>query len=159
YVDNLKTDLENDNGKVDMPLFSSPELMVSYFDDLDYLKDFEEEFPAIVYNDALTSKLDSLTKHAVSPHHIDELDLINTSFSKHDEEEQSVVYFNDLLPLNIIYPDDLKSDKDNDDDEIDIIQSSGDMALQQRDQRNPYLRFGGLEYTDADIHTFEERLE
>ncbi|GJS89219.1 hypothetical protein Tco_0771855 [Tanacetum coccineum] len=35
---------------------------VSYFDDLDYLKDFENEFPAIVYNDALTSKLDILTE-------------------------------------------------------------------------------------------------
>nr|GEV72877.1 hypothetical protein [Tanacetum cinerariifolium] len=28
---------------------------VSYFDDFDYLKDFENEFPTIVYNDALTS--------------------------------------------------------------------------------------------------------
>nr|GEU55008.1 hypothetical protein [Tanacetum cinerariifolium] len=27
----------------------------SYFDDFDYLKDFENEFPTIVYNDALTS--------------------------------------------------------------------------------------------------------
>ncbi|GJW07070.1 retrovirus-related pol polyprotein from transposon TNT 1-94 [Tanacetum coccineum] len=33
------------------------------------------------------------------------------------------------------------------------------MALPQRDQRHPYLRFEGLEYTNADIHTFEVRLE
>ncbi|GJV23090.1 hypothetical protein Tco_1375785 [Tanacetum coccineum] len=33
------------------------------------------------------------------------------------------------------------------------------MALPQRDQRHPYLRFEGLKYTDADIHTFEDRLE
>ncbi|GKA60091.1 hypothetical protein Tco_0759404 [Tanacetum coccineum] len=33
---------------------------VSYFDDLDFFKDFENEFPAIVYNDALTSKSDLL---------------------------------------------------------------------------------------------------
>ncbi|GJV82910.1 hypothetical protein Tco_1522808, partial [Tanacetum coccineum] len=83
-------------------------------------------FLAIVYNDALTSKLDSLTEPAVRPHHIDELDLKNdTSLSKHDEEEQNIVYFNDLFPINMIYPDDLKSDNDNDDDKIDIIQSSG----------------------------------
>ncbi|GKB74068.1 hypothetical protein Tco_0935480 [Tanacetum coccineum] len=37
---------------------------------------------------------------------------------------QNVVYFNDLFPFNIIYPDDLKSDKNNDDNEIDMIQSS-----------------------------------
>ncbi|GKB02808.1 hypothetical protein Tco_0830897 [Tanacetum coccineum] len=29
---------------------------VSYFNDLDFLKDFEKEFPATVYDDALTSK-------------------------------------------------------------------------------------------------------
>ncbi|GKG17713.1 hypothetical protein Tco_0372011, partial [Tanacetum coccineum] len=40
---------------------------VSYFNDLDFFKDFENEFPAIVYNDALTSKLDLLTEPTVSP--------------------------------------------------------------------------------------------
>ncbi|GKA18244.1 hypothetical protein Tco_0698081 [Tanacetum coccineum] len=96
-VDNLKTDSENDNDKVYMSSFPSPEPMVNY-----------------------------LTEPAVSPHHIDESDLKNdTSLSKHDEDEQSVVYFNDLFSLNIIYPDDLNSDKDNDDDEINVIQSSG----------------------------------
>ncbi|GKD34889.1 hypothetical protein Tco_1250398 [Tanacetum coccineum] len=59
YVNDLKTDSENDNDKVNMPLLPSPEPTVSYFDDLDYFKDFEKEFPAIVYNDAQTSKLDS----------------------------------------------------------------------------------------------------
>ncbi|GJV64248.1 hypothetical protein Tco_1475076 [Tanacetum coccineum] len=66
-VDNLKTDSENDNDKVNRPSFPSPEPTVSYFDDLDYLKDFENEFPAVVYNDALTSKLDFLTKPTISP--------------------------------------------------------------------------------------------
>ncbi|GJX65906.1 hypothetical protein Tco_0300249 [Tanacetum coccineum] len=55
YVNNLKTDSENDN-KVNMPLFLSPEHEVSYSNSLDFFKDFENEFPAIVYNDALTSK-------------------------------------------------------------------------------------------------------
>ncbi|GJU66122.1 hypothetical protein Tco_1252381 [Tanacetum coccineum] len=53
---------------------------ISYFSDLNFLKDFEKEFPAIAYNDDLTSKLDFLTKST--------------------------------------------SNKDNDDDEIDIIPSS-----------------------------------
>ncbi|GKA55161.1 hypothetical protein Tco_0754110 [Tanacetum coccineum] len=35
---------------------------VSYSDDLNFFKDFENEFPAIVYNDALISKLDFLTE-------------------------------------------------------------------------------------------------
>ncbi|GKB98776.1 hypothetical protein Tco_0984913 [Tanacetum coccineum] len=126
FVDDLKTDSENENDKVNMPSFPSPEPMVSYFDKLDYFKDFEKEFPAIVYNDAQTSKLDFLTEPTVSPQHIDEFNLKDeTSFSECDEEEQNVLYFNDLFPFNVIYPDDSKSDKDNDDDKIDIKQSLG----------------------------------
>nr|GEU38962.1 reverse transcriptase domain-containing protein [Tanacetum cinerariifolium] len=47
-------DSENDNENINIPSFSSPEPVVSYFNDLDFFKDFEKEFPAIVYNDALT---------------------------------------------------------------------------------------------------------
>ncbi|GJR99116.1 hypothetical protein Tco_0315625 [Tanacetum coccineum] len=66
-VNDLKTDSENDNDKANMPSFPSPKPTVSYFDDLDFFKDFENEFLAIVYNDALTSKSDFLTKPTVSP--------------------------------------------------------------------------------------------
>ncbi|GJZ87557.1 hypothetical protein Tco_0659167 [Tanacetum coccineum] len=98
---------------------------ISYFDDLDFLKDFENEFLAIVYNDALTSKSDSSTGPVEIPQHIDEFDLKDeTSLSKDDGEEQNILYFNDLFPFNVIYPDDSKSDKDNDDDKINIKQSS-----------------------------------
>ncbi|GJU03689.1 hypothetical protein Tco_1114027 [Tanacetum coccineum] len=46
-VNDLKTDSGNDNGKNNMPL--SPKPTVDYFDDLDFFKYFEKEFPAIVY--------------------------------------------------------------------------------------------------------------
>ncbi|GJY21058.1 hypothetical protein Tco_0393624 [Tanacetum coccineum] len=128
-VNNLKTDSENDNDKVNMPPFPSPGPKVGYFNDLDFFKDFENEFPAIVYNDALTSKLDLLTEPTISPRHIDEFDLKNeTSLSECDEEEQNVLYFNDLFPFNVIYPDDLKSDTDNN-NKIDIERPSGDMSI------------------------------
>ncbi|GJV33033.1 hypothetical protein Tco_1393433 [Tanacetum coccineum] len=113
-----------------MPLLPSPKPTVSYFDDLDYFKDFENEFPAIVYNDALTSKPDFSTEPTLSPQHIDEFDLKDeTTLSECDEKEQNVLYFNDVFPFNVIYPDDSKSDKDNDDDKIDIKQSSGNMSV------------------------------
>ncbi|GJU01377.1 retrovirus-related pol polyprotein from transposon TNT 1-94 [Tanacetum coccineum] len=124
FVNNLKTDSENDNDKVNMPLFPSSEPMISYFDDFDYFKDFEKEFLAIVYNDALTSKLD-FSEPIISPQHIDEFNLKDeTSLSECDEEEQNILYFNDLFPFNVIYPDDSKSDNDNDDEKIDIKQYS-----------------------------------
>ncbi|GKA36832.1 hypothetical protein Tco_0723397 [Tanacetum coccineum] len=120
------------------------------------------KFPAIVYNDALTSKSDFSTKPTLYPQHIDEFDFTDeTSSSKYDEEEQNVLYFYDLFPFNIIYPDDQKSDKDNDDNEIDTLQSLGggqDMALPPRDQRYQYLRYEGLQYTNADIAYCKTRL-
>ncbi|GJZ93541.1 hypothetical protein Tco_0665606 [Tanacetum coccineum] len=129
-VNNLKTDSENDNDKVNMPLLPSPEPSVSYIDDLDYFKDFEKEFTAIVYNDALTSKSDFLTEPTVCPQHINEFDLKNeTSLSECDEKEQNILYFNDLFPFNVIYPDDLKTDTGNDNDKIDIEQPSRDMFV------------------------------
>ncbi|GKB51260.1 hypothetical protein Tco_0902013 [Tanacetum coccineum] len=103
---------------------------ISCFDDLDFFKDFDNEFPAIVYNDAQTSKLDFLTEPTVSPQHINEFNLKDeTSLSECDEEEQNVLNFNDLFPFNVIYPNDSKSDKDNDDDKVDIEHSSGDLSV------------------------------
>ncbi|GKC68956.1 hypothetical protein Tco_1114839 [Tanacetum coccineum] len=107
-VNDLKTDSGNDK-----PLSSNP--TVDYFDDLDYFKDFENEFPAIVYNDGLTSKSDLKIKPLVSSERIDEFNLINeASLSEYDEEIVSC--FNDLF--NIIHPDDSKLGKDNDDNDI-----------------------------------------
>ncbi|GJX23321.1 hypothetical protein Tco_0227766 [Tanacetum coccineum] len=107
FVNNLKMDSENDNEKVNMPLFPSPEPTVSCIDDLDFVKDFENEFPAIVYNDALASKSDLLTEPILSPQHIDEFDLKDEiSLSECDEEEQNILYFNDLFPFNVICLDD-----------------------------------------------------
>ncbi|GKD32888.1 hypothetical protein Tco_1248397, partial [Tanacetum coccineum] len=126
YVDDLKTDSENGNDKVNMPSFPSSEPMVGYFIDFDYFKDFEKEYPAIAYNDALTSTLD-FSEPTVSPQHIDEFD--ETSLSECDDVVQNVIYFNDLFPFNVINPDDL-SDKDNDNDKIDIEHSSGDLSIE-----------------------------
>ncbi|GJZ74931.1 hypothetical protein Tco_0639396 [Tanacetum coccineum] len=116
-VNNLITNSENNNDKVNMPSLPSPEPTVSCFDDLDffndlenefpaivyndaqtskfddldYFKDFENEFPAIVSNDAQTSKSDLLTKAILNPQHIDEFNLKDeTSLFECDEEEQNV---------------------------------------------------------------------
>ncbi|GKA58117.1 hypothetical protein Tco_0757305 [Tanacetum coccineum] len=129
FANDLKMDSENDNEKV-IPSLPSPEPTVSYFDDLDFFKDFENEFPAIVYNDALTSKSDLLTEPILNPQHIDEFNLKDeTSLSECDEEEQNILNFNDLFPFNIIYPNDSKSKKDNDDDKVDIEHSSRDLSV------------------------------
>ncbi|GJR81021.1 hypothetical protein Tco_0151806 [Tanacetum coccineum] len=153
FVNDLKTDLENDNNEIP----SSPNPTVDYFDDLDLFKDFEHEFLVIIYNDGQTSKLDYLTEPIVNPKHIDEFNLNDkTSLSEYDEENDS--HFNDLFNIN--HPDDSKSIKDNDDNNIDIIQSSEDMApLPAADQRHPWLRFQVKGYTKGIRHSYEQRLD
>nr|GEV28256.1 hypothetical protein [Tanacetum cinerariifolium] len=92
-----------------------------YDEDVHYLRNFEKEFPSIVYNDALASKSDFSTEPTVSPQHVDEVNFKNeTSLSEYDGEEQNVIYFNDLFHFNVIYADDLKPNEDNDNDKTDI---------------------------------------
>ncbi|GKC02098.1 hypothetical protein Tco_0993708 [Tanacetum coccineum] len=103
---------------------------ISCFDGLDFFKDFENEFPTIVYNNAQMSKSNLFSESILNPQHIDEFNLKDeTSLFECDEEEQNVLNFNDLFPFNVIYPNDSKSDKDNDDDKVDIEHSSGDLSV------------------------------
>nr|GEU48376.1 hypothetical protein [Tanacetum cinerariifolium] len=145
-ANDLKTDLEDDHNN--MPSLPNP--TDDYFDDLDFFKDFKNEFPAIVYNDGLTSKSDLEIKPLINPQHIYEFNLNDeTSLS-----EGNVLHLNDLF--NIIHLDNSKPKKDNDDNDIDIIQYlegneiTHDMApLPAADQRHPWLRYQIEEYSEG----------
>ncbi|GJZ05984.1 hypothetical protein Tco_0539777 [Tanacetum coccineum] len=124
-----------------------------YDEDIHNLRSVETEFPAIAFNDGVSSEktlsyeptvsslndemtlefhLTTPTMMITRPQHIDEFDLNDkTSLFEYDEDEQNVLYFNDLFPFNIIHLDDLKLKKDNGDNEIDIIQSSEDNEITQ----------------------------
>ncbi|GJW81020.1 hypothetical protein Tco_0144995 [Tanacetum coccineum] len=139
-------------------LLASIELVVPIWDNEDVydLGSVETEFPSIVFKDTLTSEAAlyvltpwqvllttmklTLEYHLTNPTmkiaritiivYIDEFNLKDeTSLSEYDEEEQNVLNFNDLFPFKIIYPNDSKSDKDNDDDKVDIEHSSGDLSI------------------------------
>ncbi|GJR44037.1 hypothetical protein Tco_1312140 [Tanacetum coccineum] len=86
---------------------------------------------AIVYDDALTSELEFSSEPTVSSQHVDKVYLKNeTSLSEYDDEEYNVISYNDLFSFNIISVNELKLDTDNDDDKIDIKQSSGDISIE-----------------------------
>ncbi|GJV26565.1 hypothetical protein Tco_1379260 [Tanacetum coccineum] len=72
-----------------------PTPTVSYFDDLDYFKDFDKEFPAIVYNDALTSKLDFLTEPTDKDNDDDKVDI------KHSLGDLSVKPLPDVITTDV----------------------------------------------------------
>nr|GFB95921.1 hypothetical protein [Tanacetum cinerariifolium] len=57
-----KSQVKNDNKEAGIPSFLPPKPTTTYVDDLDFFNDFENEFSAIVYNDARTSKSDYLTE-------------------------------------------------------------------------------------------------
>ncbi|GKC37443.1 hypothetical protein Tco_1049827 [Tanacetum coccineum] len=118
-IDNLKTDSKNENDNVKMPSSPSLEPMISYIDDLDFIKDFQNDLPVIAYND-LKSKSDPLIEPFVSSQHIDKFEI---SLFEYDEEEQNVLYLNNSFPLNIIFPNNIKMIKDNDNN-IDITKPS-----------------------------------
>ncbi|GKC14957.1 hypothetical protein Tco_1011739 [Tanacetum coccineum] len=99
-VDYLKTDSENDNNEDSLP--SSPEPTISHSNDLDFFKEFENEFPAIVFIDNLKSEL---AEPSLSLPHIDELK-IETSLSELDKEGQNP------FSSNTDFSKDLKSVRD-----------------------------------------------
>nr|GEV75388.1 hypothetical protein [Tanacetum cinerariifolium] len=90
----------------------------------------DEDYTSVILMIYTFSKLDFLTEPTVSPQHIDEFNLKDeTSLFEFNEEEQNVIYFSDLFPFNVIYPDELKSDTNNDNDKIDIEQSLADLSV------------------------------
>ncbi|GJR67825.1 hypothetical protein Tco_0013890 [Tanacetum coccineum] len=95
-------------------------------------------------------------KPLVSSEHINEFNLINeASLSEYDEE--IVSRFNVLF--NIVHLDDSQLEKENDDNDIGIIQSSEDMAqLLVADQRHPLLRNQIEEYNEGIRHSYEQSL-
>nr|GEX10949.1 ribonuclease H-like domain-containing protein [Tanacetum cinerariifolium] len=67
---------------------------VRYFDDYNYLKDFENEFSAIVYDDALTSRLEISSEHA----DIVDVNVPKKSHEFNEDFETNVTYITNRLP-------------------------------------------------------------
>ncbi|GJU80277.1 hypothetical protein Tco_1282642 [Tanacetum coccineum] len=104
---------------------------VMYFEDIDYFKDFENEFPTIVYEDALTSKSEDSSEPMVSAHNVEKVDFdFVISFDESDEEDYTFTYDKNSFSYKLVFVKDLKLDSDNEDDKIDIKQSSRDISIE-----------------------------
>ncbi|GJR75346.1 hypothetical protein Tco_0087711 [Tanacetum coccineum] len=122
---------------------------VGYFDDFDYLKDFENEFSAIVYNDALTSRPKISSEPTISPRNDNQIDF-RISFDESDDEDYTVIYDKNSFSYNIISVNDLKTDSENDNDEVDI--PSNNVVVEQ-------LVNGIDANIDTESHEFNEDYE
>ncbi|GJR76076.1 hypothetical protein Tco_0088441 [Tanacetum coccineum] len=66
---------------------------VKYFDDVNYFKDFEAEFPAIVFRDALISEPETPSKPTLSSPKGKKIDLnFEISFDESDDEDYTFMY-------------------------------------------------------------------
>ncbi|GJV80934.1 hypothetical protein Tco_1516804 [Tanacetum coccineum] len=102
---------------------------IRYFEDIDYFKNFETEFPAIVYKDALTSKPEVSSEPTVNPNHIN----FEMSFSESDDEDYTFINNKDSFSYKLIFIDDLKPDKDKNDNKIDDKLSSNNISAKPLD--------------------------
>ncbi|GJU22505.1 hypothetical protein Tco_1155847 [Tanacetum coccineum] len=117
---------------------------VRYFKDIDYFKDFENQFPAIVYNDALTSELkvssgfenefqanvynDALTSEpevssepTVSAYPAIKVDFdFKISSFDSDDEDYTFIYDKNSFSYKLVSINDVISYSNDVDDKIDI---------------------------------------
>ncbi|GJT56378.1 putative reverse transcriptase domain-containing protein [Tanacetum coccineum] len=105
---------------------------VRYYKDIDYFKDFETDFPAIVYKDSLASDHDISSEPTVSPYRDNGIDFdIKISFDESDDEDYIVSYDKNSFSYKLTSVNDLNSDSDNDKVKINI--SSDDIIVEPTD--------------------------
>ncbi|GKD32974.1 hypothetical protein Tco_1248483, partial [Tanacetum coccineum] len=120
-------------------------------DDLYDLRSMEAEFPAIVIDDTFTPQDALPCKSQVSTLVNDEIDF-RISFGESDDEDYTIICDKNSFSYKMISFNNLKTDSENDNENADMA------PLPPLEQRHPFLRYQGLEYTDADIVDFKDRM-
>ncbi|GJR16595.1 putative reverse transcriptase domain-containing protein [Tanacetum coccineum] len=90
-----------------------------YDEDVHDLRSVETEFPAIVFNDALTSKVALSCEPTVSPLNNNQIDF-TILFDESNDEDYTVIYDKNSFSYKIISVDDLKIDSENDNDKVNM---------------------------------------
>ncbi|GKF43163.1 hypothetical protein Tco_0129715, partial [Tanacetum coccineum] len=86
--------------------------------DVHDLRSLETEFPAIVFNDTLTSEATLLCESTVSSLN-DEIDF-KISFDDSDDEDYIVIYDKKSFSYKIISVNDLKTNSENDNEKVNM---------------------------------------
>ncbi|GJY57643.1 hypothetical protein Tco_0456758 [Tanacetum coccineum] len=90
-----------------------------YDEDVHDLRSVETEFPAIVFNDSLTSNETLSCEPTVSCLNDNEIDF-RISFDESDDEDYIVVFDKNLFSYKIISSNDLKTDSENDNEKVNM---------------------------------------
>ncbi|GJZ51927.1 hypothetical protein Tco_0606442 [Tanacetum coccineum] len=106
----------------------------SYCDDLDFFTDFEVDYPAIVYNDALTSNENVPSKPPVSIYNAIKAEIdFSISFSDSDDEDYTFICDKDSFSYKLIPFNDLKLELVNDQVKINIELCSENVDIKPMD--------------------------
>ncbi|GJT11843.1 hypothetical protein Tco_0858885 [Tanacetum coccineum] len=90
-----------------------------YDEDVHDLRSVETEFPAIVFNDKLTSEEALSCEPTVSPLNDNEIDF-RISFDESDDEDYTVIFDKNSFSYKIIFVNDLKTDSENDNEKVNM---------------------------------------
>ncbi|GKB89225.1 hypothetical protein Tco_0961497, partial [Tanacetum coccineum] len=101
---------------------------VIYHENIGYFNDFETNFPAIVFDDALATDHKISFEPMVSPLDDNEIDF-RISFDESDDEDYTFMYDKNLYSSKLIPVDNLKTDLENDSIRVNV--SSGDIVIEQ----------------------------
>ncbi|GJV76525.1 hypothetical protein Tco_1508109, partial [Tanacetum coccineum] len=93
---------------------------------------FENEFPSIVYNDALATDHKISSEPPVSPLDNNEIDF-KISFDESDDEDYTVIYDKNSFSYKLISVNDLKTDSENDNDKVNMELPSDDASIKPSD--------------------------
>ncbi|GKB27493.1 hypothetical protein Tco_0866894, partial [Tanacetum coccineum] len=105
-----------------------------YYDNLDFFIDFEADFPAIVYNNALISSQNVSSKPTVSIYNAIKIDFdFSISFSDSDDEDYTFICDKDSFSYKLIHADDLKLELVNDHIEINTELCSENIDIKPMD--------------------------
>ncbi|GJU80042.1 hypothetical protein Tco_1282407 [Tanacetum coccineum] len=105
-----------------------------YYDNLDFFIDFEADFPAIVYNDALISSQNVSSKPTVSIYNAIKTDFdFSISFSDSDDEDYTFICDKDSFSYKLIHADELKLELVNDHIEINTELCSENIDIKPMD--------------------------
>ncbi|GKF79920.1 hypothetical protein Tco_0235488, partial [Tanacetum coccineum] len=88
-------------------------------EDVHDLGSVETEFPAIVFNDTLTSEAALLCKPTVSSLNNDEIDF-RISFDKSDDKDYTIICDKNSFSYEMISVNNLKTDSENDNDKVNM---------------------------------------